>query len=45
MGWAHLDGLHRDGAPFGGCVLHVPLQVDIEELEDEVELLVGVDDV
>ena len=41
----HLDYVHGNGAPRLVAILDVTFQIHIEELEHEVELLVGVDDI
>jgi hypothetical protein len=42
--WAHLDEIHGH-ASGSVTLLHETFEVDVQELEDEVELLLGMDDV
>jgi hypothetical protein len=41
----HLDNLGRDGCPIFVAHFHVPLQVDVEKLKDEIQFLVCMDDI
>lgn len=42
---AHLYDIDGDGCATGVCVFHVPLEIHVEKLEDEVEFLICMDDV
>jgi hypothetical protein len=42
--WAHLDEIHGH-ASRSVALLHETFEVDVQELEDEVELLLGVNNV
>lgn len=42
---AHLCGIKAKWRTSCGCELHEAFQIDVQELEDQVEPLVGMDDV
>lgn len=42
---AHLYNIDRDGRATGVCVFHVPLEIHVKKLKDEVEFLIRMDDV